>query len=41
VSATLLDTQALLWLLDGNAKLSGPAVARIAEPASELWFTPV
>ena len=39
MSATLVDTQALLWLLDGDAKLSSPALARIAEPASELFFS--
>jgi PIN domain nuclease of toxin-antitoxin system len=35
----LIDTQALLWFLDGNPKLSGTALARISEPASELFFS--
>jgi PIN domain nuclease of toxin-antitoxin system len=39
VSATLIDTQALLWLLNGNPKLSPPALARITQPASELFFS--
>lgn len=39
MSATLVDTQALLWLLDGNPKLSSIALTRLGEPASELFFS--
>ncbi len=39
MTGALIDTQALLWLLDGNAKLTPVAAARIAEPKSELFFS--
>jgi PIN domain nuclease of toxin-antitoxin system len=39
VSATLVDTQALLWLLDGNPKLSSIALTQLGAPASELFFS--
>ena len=35
----LIDTQALLWFLNGDERLSLPAAARIAEPESELFFS--
>jgi len=39
LSATLLDIHALLWMLEGNAKLSASALARIGEPGVELFFS--
>jgi PIN domain nuclease of toxin-antitoxin system len=39
LSATLVDTQALLWLMDGNPKLSAVALARMTEPTSDLFFS--
>lgn len=39
MSATLLDTQALLWLLNGDAKLSTNAASRIGAPAAELFLS--
>jgi len=37
--ALLLDTQAFLWLIGANPKLSRPALARISEPGIELFFS--
>lgn len=39
MSATLIDTQALLWFIAGNSKLSAPALSRIVEPGVELFFS--
>jgi PIN domain nuclease of toxin-antitoxin system len=39
VSATLLDTHALLWLIDDNPNLSPKARAEIATPGIELFFS--
>jgi PIN domain nuclease of toxin-antitoxin system len=39
LSATLLDTQALLWLLGANPKLSALASKRMTEPGAELFFS--
>jgi PIN domain nuclease of toxin-antitoxin system len=39
VSATLLDTQALLWLFDANSKLSPAALEQIIEPGAELYVS--
>jgi PIN domain nuclease of toxin-antitoxin system len=39
VSAVLLDTQALLWLLDANPKLSGTALGTITQAGIELFFS--
>lgn len=36
---TLLDTQALLWLIDDNPKLSSAALTIIARPGVELFFS--
>lgn len=38
-SSTLLDTQALLWFLEGSAKLSDRALQTITEPGIELFFS--
>ena len=35
----LLDTHALLWLIDGSPRLSAAAMARIGEPGVELFFS--
>ena len=35
----LLDTHALLWLIDNNSKLSSVAINRITEPGIELFFS--
>lgn len=37
----LLDTQALLWWLDGNRKLGRTAHAAIANPATTVWISAV
>ena len=39
MSGTLLDTQALLWFIDGNPRLSAPALGRIVEPGAELFVS--
>jgi PIN domain nuclease of toxin-antitoxin system len=39
MSALLIDTHALLWLIDDSPKLSKPAIARISEPGIELFFS--
>ena len=39
MTAALLDTHTLLWLIDGNPKLSAAALARIREPGIELFFS--
>jgi len=39
VSATLLDTHALLWLIDGNPMLGRAALGEIARPGAELFFS--
>jgi PIN domain nuclease of toxin-antitoxin system len=39
LSHTLLDTQAMLWFIDGSSKLSNPALACIATPGIELYFS--
>lgn len=39
MNAALIDTHALLWLIDNNPKLSEPARARIREPGIELFFS--
>jgi PIN domain nuclease of toxin-antitoxin system len=39
VSAALIDTHAVLWLIDNSPKLSKPALARISEPGIELFFS--
>ena len=36
----LLDTHALFWFIDGNAKLSGTAASLIGDPANEILFSP-
>ena len=35
----LLDTHALLWLVDGDAQLTQPARSAIADPANELFVS--
>jgi PIN domain nuclease of toxin-antitoxin system len=35
----LLDTHTLLWLMDGNPKLSGRAAALIADPANRMYLS--
>ena len=39
MTRTLLDTQALLWLLDGNERLSEAATAAIVTPGIELFLS--
>jgi PIN domain nuclease of toxin-antitoxin system len=39
VSVTLLDTQALLWFLGDNPRLSPAALRHITEPGAELFFS--
>lgn len=36
----LLDTHALVWFADGDAKLSAAALATVGDPASELFVSP-
>ena len=35
----LLDTHTLLWLVDGDARLTQPARSAIADPANELFVS--
>lgn len=35
----LLDTHALLWLMEGDSRLSGTAAALIADPANQPSFS--
>ena len=36
----LLDTHALFWFIDDNAKLSSTAASVIGDPANEILFSP-
>lgn len=36
----LLDTHALYWFIEGDAKLSSMAAAVIGDPANEILFSP-
>jgi PIN domain nuclease of toxin-antitoxin system len=35
----LVDTHSLIWYVDQDHLLSGPAYAAIADPANELWIS--
>lgn len=35
----LLDTHALLWLMEGNPNLSGTAATLLADPANRLYLS--
>ena len=35
----LLDTHALLWLVDGNSNLSATAGVALADPANDLYLS--
>ncbi len=35
----LLDTHTLLWLVDGDARLTQPARSAVADPANELFVS--
>lgn len=37
----LLDTQALLWFLTNDSRLSAAAESAILAPANELWLSPI
>lgn len=39
MSATLLDTHTLLWLIGNDPQLSATALARITTPGIELFFS--
>lgn len=41
MSASLIDTHALLWLIDGSQRLSGAALTSLREPGSEVFFSHV
>lgn len=37
----LLDTQALLWFLGDDPRLSGPAKAALLDVSNERWLSPI
>jgi len=37
----LLDTQAMLWFLANNPRLSAAAESAILDPANERWLSPI
>lgn len=37
----LLDTQAMLWFLANNPRLSAAAESSILDPANERWLSPI